>query len=100
MTQVLSKKPSEREISDRVNLMLDGKLNNTNSVTLTANQTTTTVTDPSVHENSSIFLMAQTSNAAGETPYILTANIIAGQFIITHANAASTDRTFLYTFLG
>jgi len=101
MTQILSKNPNPRELSDRINLILDGKLNNTGTVTLTPSQTTTTVIDPRIHENSAIFLSPQTSSAAtGNTPYILAANITSGQFIITHSSSGSSDKTFLYTFLG
>jgi len=65
MTQALSKHPEPREISDRVNQILKGVLNNTGTVTLTANVTTTTVLNPNVHKDSKITLTAQTANAAG-----------------------------------
>ena len=102
MTQALNKEPKPREISDRVNQILKGALNNTGSVTLAANVTTTTVLNPNIHVDSKITLTAQTANAATavSTSYILAASITDGQFIITHANTATVDRTFLYTYLG
>jgi hypothetical protein len=32
--------------------------------------------------------------------FVLAANIKAGQFIVTHANNAQTDRTFGYAAIG
>jgi len=98
--RILPKDPNTREISDAVNQAAKGNLNNTGTVTLTANVTSTTVIDTNVHNESKIFLTPQTSNAASESWYIQDADITNGQFIITHANAASTDRTFQYSYLG
>lgn len=86
-----------RQLAGVINSIMDGKTNNTGEVTLTENVTTTVVSNMIVSPDSSIFLTATTSNAAAETPYI-----VAGdeQFTITHANAATTDRTFNYMVAG
>ena len=81
-----------------VNSILDGKINSTGTVTLTANTTTTTVSDVRAGPNSAIDLMPQTANAAAEACYIATQS--TGSFTITHSNDTSTDRTYRYSLLG
>lgn len=83
-----------------INKILSGKTNNFGSVTLTANTTTTTLTDPRIGINSVIHLQPTTANAAGAlaTTYFGTPG--DGTVTITHANAATTDRTFKYTVSG
>ena len=98
MTLRLSVNPSPREISERVNAILLGKVNSTGTVTLTANTTTTTVNDANAHGSSVPVLVPTTANAAAEAWYI--SSRATGSFAITHANAATTDRTFLYVLLG
>ena len=46
--------------------------------------------------------VSKTANAAGAlaTTYVLAGNVSAGQFIVTHANAGSADRTFWWVALG
>lgn len=77
-----------------------GHLANTGSVTLRANQTTTTVTDERVGINTVPVLVPTTANAAGAigTTYIST--VTGGSFTITHANTATADRAFKYALLG
>lgn len=91
-----------RRLADAVNQLADGRSNGFGSVTLTANQATTAVTDRRVGTDSVITLMPTTSNAAAEigngTLYIGT--VTAESFTITHANNAQTDRTFTYAITG
>lgn len=77
--------------------LLQGSLSAVGEVTLTANTTTTTVTHRGVSTNSVVHLMALTANAAAEGVGKLIAPT-KGQFVITHANNAQTDRTFRYHF--
>ena len=84
-----------------VQAIMRGETNNTGTVTLTENTTTTTVTDQRVHANSDIFLTPKTASAVsmeGLDTYI--SSIGDGTFTITHVNAASTDRTFGYAVHG
>jgi hypothetical protein len=97
MSLAISNNASTREIAERCNLLLLGRINTTGSATLTANTTTTTVTDTNCHAGSFVGLMPTTANAAAESPYIVPAS---GSFVITHANTATTDRTFKYVLLG
>ena len=79
-----------------------GHLSNTGLVTLTANVASTIVTDARAGANSVILFMPQTANASTEigngTIYVATQG--KQTFTITHANAASVDRTFRYAILG
>jgi len=72
---------------------LFNRLPKTGAFTLDSGTTTTTVTDSRVTDESKIFIMALTANAAAETPYITVAR---GDFTVTHANTAAVDKTFDY----
>jgi hypothetical protein len=86
--------------------MMQGKTNNTDTVTLTANSTTTTVTlaDGRLSNDTVIVFMPTTANAATEfgagSMYISAKNIGSNTFTITHVNNAQTDRTFSYALIG
>lgn len=91
-----------RRLAEAINLIADGRTNAYGSVTLTANQATTAVSDRRVGTDSVITLMPTTANAAAEigagTLYIGT--VTAASFTITHANNAQTDRDFTYAIHG
>jgi hypothetical protein len=71
----------------------------TGTVTLTAGATATTVTAAGCTASSFVHLAPQTQHAANDGA---TTSWVAGsgQFVITHANNARTDRTFSYIVLG
>jgi len=73
--------------------------NNTGAVTLATGTTTTTVQHGKCVPNSVITLTAQTANAAAtqNTIWVTPGN---GSFVITHANLATTNRTFGYSIFG
>lgn len=80
-----------------------GRLNCAGTFTLAAGTTTTTVKAPTVAKGTVIsFGMPQTANAAAAlaTTFILAANVSSGQFIVSHANAGTTDRTFGFIAIG
>lgn len=93
-----------RAIARVVNRTLQGKTNNHATVTLDTSTTTTTVTDERVTFQSKIYFDPMTANAAtelyGATMYVLEANRQNGEFTITHANNAQSDRTFGYVVVG
>ena len=66
------------------------------TVTLTANATTTVVANAAIVASSSITMSPVTAHAGNDGA---TTSWVAGtgQFTITHANNARTDRTFIYT---
>lgn len=82
--------------------LIQGRNNATGTVTLTASTTTTTVTSDIVNDSDTVLLSPMTANAAAEigngTIYVST--VSKGSFVLTHANAVSTDRTFRYAVFG
>lgn len=79
-----------------------GKLDAVKEVTLTANSTTTTVTDPRLTYQSGVYWEPLTTNAQAELangiPIATSRN--NGSFTFTHANNAQTDRTFNLLIIG
>ena len=89
-----------RNIAQWCQWVNQGHLSNTGSVTLTANATTTTVTDSRVSLNSVPVLQAATANGASAMPTTYISTVTNGSFTITHANTAAVDKTFKYALLG
>lgn len=94
----------QRTINQAINQLIRGRVNSVGSLTLEANEATTTIT-PDVRISNSgakIFLTPRTANAAAElaagTLYI--SEITRTNFTVTHANNAQTDRTFDYDVRG
>lgn len=79
-----------------------GRSNAVGTVTLTVSAATTTVTDANCASGSTVVTEAMTLNAAAEkgngTMYI--SAVANGSFTITHANSATTGRTFRYAIHG
>lgn len=79
-----------------------GRSNATGTVTLVTGAATTVVSDPNCAAGSVPLLTPTTASAATEvgngTLYI--SAVANGSFTITHANSATTGRTFLYAFQG
>ena len=92
-----------RDIVQAIRELIRGRSNAVDTVTLTANVTSTAYTGPNVNENAEVFLFPRTANAAAAlaTTYASISRIAGVNTVtITHANAASTDRTFAITILG
>ena len=85
-----------RQLATAINVNADGQ---TGTVILTASVASTTLTDSRITPSSVIALMPTTANASAEqgngTIYIATT--INGSATITHANNATSDRTFKYS---
>lgn len=88
-----------RRIADVVRQLSEGKSNAIVTATLTANATTTTVKAPTCSTTSGIYPSAQTPHAANDIPLMSFAAAL-GQFVITHANNARVDRTFIFMVVG
>ena len=77
-------------------------MNAVGTVTLTANAASTTVINNLMAPEMGVFPFPLTANAAAEwgagTMYLSTRD--SGSFVLTHANNAQTDRTFIYVVLG
>jgi len=86
----------------RINVVLrntvEGKTNNTGTVTLTANATTTVVADLRVGADSVLVFMPITSNASLENMYVRSQG--KQTFTITHNSDAFTDKTFKFIVVG
>lgn len=79
-----------------------GKLACTDTVTLTAGATSTTVADVRAGAFSFIGLTPLTANAASTQAAgnVYVSTRAKRQFVLTHPNSASVDKTFAYVVLG
>jgi hypothetical protein len=89
-----------RVISQALNNTIDGKLNSTGNVTLSASATTTTLTDARVGSNSIILFMPTTSNANSAKDDLYVSARADGSATLTHASSVNTDQTFGYVVIG
>ena len=91
-----------RLIAAAVQGLFDGRSNNFGSVTLTANQATTVVTDKRVGSSSKLFLFPKTANAATDfgSGNMYISSVGKETFTITHTNDANADKTFDYIVIG
>lgn len=85
---------------DAIKLLFDGKNNALGTITLTADATTTTVTDARIGGTTRIFLSPTTENAAGEVILYPTYPANEGSIVLNHQSDSRTDRTFLYALIG
>lgn len=94
--------PDEKEhrrfLAEEIQNILDGKINATGSVTLTASVATTTLSDRRIGPSSAILFSPTTANAAAEALYVTAQG--DGTATLNHANNAQTDRTYNYAVLG
>jgi hypothetical protein len=95
-----------RLIAYKVNDIMNGKTNNTGTVTLTASAGSTTVSEAAgrIGAATVILFMPTTANAATEfgagTMYVSARSVSGNTFTITHTNGLSADRTFYYVLVG
>ena len=92
---------SPREISEVVNNIMNGKTNNTGTVTLAvASATTTTINDERIGYNSIITFMPTTANAASELTNLYVSAKTKGSATLTHSANTSADKTYGYIIVG
>jgi hypothetical protein len=96
---------SERDLAKIVNTvrqLCQGRNNAVGTFTLASNAATSTVTATNCASTSSVLCFPTTAHAAAEwqngTMYIGT--VSNGSFVVTHANNAQSDRTFMYVAIG
>jgi hypothetical protein len=99
-TDVPDQQVHRTQIATTVNEILKGRANNAGSLTLTANTTTTTVSDNRFNSDMVPLLMPTSANAAAALSTTYVSARVNGSFTLTHANAATLDRTFLYVRWG
>ena len=89
-----------RQIAQCLNGVMQGQLNNTVTVTLTANVATTTVTDARIGSTSILLPMPTTANAAAALGGLYVTGIAKQTAVLNHANNAQTDRTYQFAIVG
>lgn len=91
-----------RRIVQSVRELYEGRSNAIGRVTLAASATTTAVTAVNCGLGSVVLLFPETADAAAEVAAggLYVSAVGAGSFTLTHANDASTDRTFAWVALG
>lgn len=89
-----------RTTANVIRNLVDGKSNNTGSITLTANATSTTLTDTRVGANSVIVFMPKTANAASAMTSLFVSARGTGTATLTHDSNAATDRHLEYVIIG
>ena len=94
----LSVTASSRDIVNVVNQILQGKLNNSDTVTLQANVGETVVPDSRVTPASVILLTPLTASATGASAYVSART--NGSFKISHFSAPAADCEFAYAVFG
>ena len=89
-------------IVQAVRQLVEGRNNATGIVTLRAGQVTTVVPAQNCGMGSAVFLFPRTANAAAKvaTTYVKDADVIKGQFVVTHANSADADQSFYWIATG
>lgn len=87
----------QRRVSEIVNSTRAGKLNNWGEVTLTANATTTVISDFRIGAFSVVHLMPMTANAKTAIANVYFNDPDEGSITINHASSANTDQDFRYT---
>ena len=89
-----------RQLALVVNNLLAGKMNNTGTLTLTANVATTTLTYSRIGANSVILLMPMTANAAAALANVYFTAFLKGSCTVNHANNAQVDRSYRFVVIG
>ena len=97
---IADEKEHRRQIARLANSLLQGKTNNVVQVTLTPSATTTTLTDKRIGANTGVFFSPLTANAAAALSGLYVSAQTNGSATLTHANTATTDRTFNALLVG
>tara|TARA_R100001082_G_C4365746_1_gene161846 strand:- start:994 stop:1323 length:330 start_codon:yes stop_codon:yes gene_type:complete len=89
-----------RLIANAVNNTLDGKINSTGNITLTASATSTTLTDKRIGLNSVIVLVPTNANSNSAKANLYVSAKDDGSATLTHSSSSNTDQTFDYVVIG
>lgn len=90
---------SERDVSEVVRGIMDGKTNNTGTVTLaTGGATTTTLDDGRIGNESLIFFTPTAAVSVATGLYV--SNQTQGSATITHAANTTSNKTYGYIIVG
>lgn len=89
-----------REFAKAINAILNGNINSTGTVTLTASSTTTVVTNRLIGKDTIMILVPTTATAATAMTKVRQAFTAQFEITLTHDSTADTDRIFKYVLLG
>ena len=89
-----------RLVSSTLNNVMDGKLNSTGTITLTASATSTTLTDARIGGDSVIVFMPITANGKTAENNLFVSARQSGQATLTHASSSNNDQNFAYIIIG
>jgi len=89
-----------RLVSTTLNNVMDGKLNSTGTITLTASATSTTLTDARIGGDSVIVFMPITANGKAAENNLFVSARQSGQATLTHASSSNNDQNFAYIIIG
>ena len=93
-----------RLLAEAVMEVMNGKINSTGSFTLTADVTTTTLTDARIGRNTVVQYFPITANASAEigagTIYQTHPNAAQEKAVINHADNSQSDRDYVFVLLG
>lgn len=94
----------QRLTNEVVNGLMAGRHNGHGTMTLTANQATTTLADRRISANTKVILMPTTANAAAEVAagglFQTYPNVTEGEIVLNNADNAQSDREFVYVLAG
>jgi len=93
-------KAHARQCAITINNVMDGKINSTGQITLTASATTTTLTDARIGANSVLLFMPQTANARTALNGLYITNRGNGSCTVNHPSSANTDQDLSYVIIG
>jgi hypothetical protein len=89
----------QRAVAEIVNGMMDGKTNNTGTITLAVGgATTTTLSDPRISRDSDIILVPKTADAFSTAVYA--SSQTNGSATLTHAANSTAGKTYGYVVVG
>lgn len=89
-----------RSLVSVIELISSGKINVTGEITLDANSSSTVFTNQLLGVGSVVNFMPVTANAAAVISSVYISDRANGEFTITHANDANTDKIFRFSIIG
>ena len=93
----------QRRQNATINQLMEGRSNATGTVTLSSTgAATTTVSAPTCGPLSKVFLTPQTTSAVAAitSTVVLSSNVTAGQFVVSHTTSTSTSMVFGWYAVG
>lgn len=93
-------KAHTRQCAITINNVMDGKINSTGEITLTASATTTTLSDARIGSNSVILFMPRSANARTAINSLFITSRASGSCTINHSSSSNTDQNLSYVIIG